>query len=115
MTSEYLEESLQSPPNAEADSETYDDLAGVYRFDDSVMIHGSNGERDAEFEVLCNWWANGVARYRGLPTPIRCRMADSWAIVINADVCADEVLRNTQEFWDDLLAVYAEWIALGGA
>ena len=60
------------------------------------MIHGSNGERDAEFELLSDCWAKAVVRYRGLPTPIRCHMADSWAILINADGCADEVLRDTK-------------------
>ena len=113
MTSEDLEESMRLPHGHEADSETNDDLAGVYRFDDSVMICGSNGDRDAEFELLSDCWAKAVVRYRGLPTPIRCRMADSWAILINADGCADEVLRDTQEFWADLLMIYSEWLALG--
>ena len=112
MTSEYLEESMQSPCSPDTDVEAYDDSAGVYRFEDSVMIHGSNGARDAEFKFFCDCWASAVVWYRGLPRPIRCHLEDSWAILINAEGCTDEVLRDTQDFWDDLLMIYAEWLAL---
>ena len=113
MTSEDLKNSTQSPCSPEADSESYDDSGGVYGFDDSVMIHGSTAGRDAEFEVFCDCWAKAVAWYRGLETPIHCHLEDSWAILINAEGCADEVLRDTEDFWVDLLVAYAEWLALG--
>ena len=46
IMNEYLKEMIQSPRNPNAESETCEESAGVFRFDDWVVIYGSYGERD---------------------------------------------------------------------
>lgn len=115
--SEDLENSTQSPCSPEADSESWDEdeFEGVYRLDDSVVICGSYYDNGVDFENFCDLWASVVASYHGLPIPRRRSDDDSWEIVIDAAGCTDEVLRIMQDYWDNLLVSYAEWIALGGA
>ena len=51
---EYLKRMIKSPRNPNAENETCEESAGVFRFDDWVMIYGSYGERDTQFEIVCN-------------------------------------------------------------
>jgi len=110
---QYLKEMILSPRNPNAASETCEESAGVFRFDDWVVIYGSYGERDTQFELVCIGAAKAVAWDRGLPRPDRFHGEDNWAINILADGCADEVLREIKRFWDGLLVDYADWLALG--
>ena len=113
VMNEYLKQMIKSPRNPNADNETCEESAGVFRFDDWIMIYGSYGERDTEFEAVCNCAAKAVAWDRGLPRPDRFHGEDNWAINILASGCADEVLREIKRFWDGLLKDYADWLALG--
>jgi len=86
--------------------------SGVFRLDDTVVICGSHGNRDAEFEFFVKLKANAVARDRGLPVPVLHSCVDSWSVVIAARGCVVKVQRDLKKFWDELLVIYAEWIAL---
>jgi hypothetical protein len=107
-----MDNAVQPPRSLEADVESCGDSAGVYSLDDWVVTYGSYSERDADFEIVSNWAAKVVAADRGLPIPMRCHWATSWCCIIEADGCVDEVLRSMQEFWYELLMIYAEWLAL---
>jgi len=110
---EYLKRMIKSPRNPNAASETCEESAGVFRFDDCVVIYGSYGDRDTEFEIILNGAAKAVAWDRQLPKPDRFHGEDSWAIIIPAFGCADEVLHEIERFWDGMLADYDNWLALG--
>ena len=110
---EFLKQMIQSPRNPNAANETCEESAGVFRFDNWVMIYGSYGDRDTQFEILCNVAAKALVWDRGLPRPDRFHGLESWAIVIPAFGCADEVLREIRRFWDEMLVDYTDWLALG--
>ena len=112
---EYLKEMIRSPRNPNAENETCEESAGVFRFDDWVVIYGSYGERDTEFEIVCNVAAKAQVWGRGLRRPDRFHGEDSWAIIIPAFGCADEVSREIRRFWDEMLVDYDNWLALGGS
>ena len=109
MKSEDLEEIMRSPRN----SETCDETTGFFRSQDRVVVYGSYSDRDAEFEISCNWAADAVVWDRGLPEPSRFHGATYWAVVIEAYGCVDGVLRDIIRFWEELFPVYDEWLALG--
>ena len=49
IMNKYLKQMIQSPRNPNAESETCEESAGVFRFDDWVMIYGSYGEQRYRF------------------------------------------------------------------
>lgn len=112
---EYLKQMIKSPRNPNAENETCEESSGVFRFDDWVVIYGSYGERDTDFEIECIKAAKAVAWDRGLLRPDRFHGEDDWAIMILALACADEVLGELKRFWDGLLVDYVDWLALGGS
>jgi hypothetical protein len=109
----HLKQMILSPRNPNAKSENCEESAGVFRFDDWVLLYGTYGERDTQFESVCNVAAKAVAWHRGLPRPDRFHGLESWAIVIEASGCADEVLHELKRFWDGMLVDYAGWLAIG--
>jgi len=112
IMNEYLKRMIKSPRNPNAESETCEESAGVFRFDDWVVIYGSYGERDLQFELVCNCAAKGAVWTWGLPRPDRFHGEDNWAIIIEACGCADEVLHEMKRIWDGMLVDYDNWLAL---
>ncbi|MGO9115759.1 MAG: hypothetical protein ACLP9L_41665 [Thermoguttaceae bacterium] len=108
---EHLKRMIRSPRNPNAENETCEESAGVFRRDDLVVIYGSFSERDTEFETILTGAAKAVAWDRGLPRPDRFHGEDNWAIIIPAfGGCADEVLREIKTFLDGLLVDYDNWL-----
>ncbi len=111
VMNEHLKRMIRSPRNPNAENETCEESAGVFRRDDLVVIYGSFSERDTEFETILTGAAKAVAWDRGLPRPDRFHGEDNWAIIIPAfGGCADEVLREIKTFLDGLLVDYDNWL-----